>query len=463
MRFADPLQRLLSQFYYRRYERVPRLYQHLAYFCDNERKSRDELESSQLELLRQLLRHARDNTRYYRRVFDQAGLNPETVKDVEAIACLPILTKEIIEREFDNLTAQNIAPSDCHISYTGGTRGKKTRFLRDNECRARRIALQWRCDMWTGWKVHDKVAYIWPAFQDVSVRDEFKQFLIEEFFQRTKLYYAGALSGLRAENIYHSLLRYKPSLIRGFPSPMEYLARCLREFNLTVPGLTGIVSTGEPISPAQKELIETAFDTEVFNLYASRENGTIAAECQAHGALHTAIDSVLVQIDTTHLVAGRENEGNLLVTDLHNYAMPMIRYEIGDYGALLPGSCSCGMNFPLMQSVVGRIADGFWDLRHRFVSPIALGEIMEVSKTKRVQAQLVQEPDHAITVRIAKSSATDRQAIDCICSRLKDVFGDVPIDHELVREIRPEPSGKYRFSICHIDPADNATHTHTVD
>ena len=455
MRLPYAIQKHVSSLYYRKYESAPHLYRHFRTFKANESKSLDELLHLQIEYLRRLLRHAYEHTKYYRRVFDESGFDPNQVSSVEELQQLPVLTKTIIETEFENLRADTLSESDYHCSYTGGTRGKKTRFLRDNECRAKRLALQWRSDTWAGWNLHEKVAYVWPAFQDVGFHDEIRQYLIEEYLKRSKMYYSGSLSELNAQAMYESLRRYKPTCIRCFPTPAAFLADCLNKHGLTVPGITAVVSTGEPIDRGQATALSTAFDAEVFNLYASRETGTIAAECACHDSLHIAVDSVIVQVEQGDRFCANANEGNLLITDLHNYAMPLIRYEIGDFGVLLENTCSCNLRLPLMRNVVGRLADGFWDREHHYISPLALGNMMEVSPDKRVQAQLIQEQNYDIVIQIAKTSHPDRPTVECICSRLKKVFGEnIGVRCELVNEIRPEPSGKYRFSVCKV--ADGA-------
>lgn len=451
MRLPSAIQELLSRAYYRRYESAPRLFSHYRRFRANETKSSDELHAIQAAYLGRLVQHAYAHTRYYRELFDSCGLDPRDIAGVEDLRHLPKLTKTIIEERFADLTADNLSGRDYHASYTGGTRGKKTRFLRDNDCRAKRIALQWRSDAWAGWRLHDKVAYIWPAFQDISHHDEFKQYLVEEFLRRTKIYYAGALSEVNAMGIYESLVRYRPKFVRCFPTAAAYLARCLHQAGRTVPGVTAVVSTGEPITPNQQDEIAAVFEAPVFNLYASRENGTIAAECECHDALHVAVDSVVVQVEADATYSDDMNEGNLLVTDLHNYAMPMIRYEIGDFGRLLDGGCACPLRFPLMRNVVGRLADGFWDAEQNYVSPLALGNLMEASADRRIKAQLIQEPNYDIVVRVSRRSKPDRETIECICNRIRAVFGDrLAVRWELVEDILPEASGKYRFSICRV-------------
>ena len=116
------------------------------------------------------------------------------------------------------------------------------------------------------------------------------------------------------------------------------------EKSLPIRPQVAIMTSAGTLHPLMREKIETAFQCKVFNRYGSREVGDIASECEAHAGLHVFPSGNYIEIvdDQGHPVPNGE-EGNILVTNLYNYAMPLIRYYIGDRGVLSRSDrCACG-------------------------------------------------------------------------------------------------------------------------
>jgi phenylacetate-CoA ligase len=120
----------------------------------------------------------------------------------------------------------------------------------------------------------------------------------------------------------------------------------------------GIISSAEVLTPENRELIETTFGCRVFDRYGCREVSVIASECGEHQGLHINADNLLVETVTDQGPV-RGEDGEVLITDLRNFAMPLIRYRIKDVGRLLPQACGCGRGLPLMRISGGRTS------RHR--------------------------------------------------------------------------------------------------
>lgn len=457
MNFRGILRKTLGPYYYKRYAGIPDLFSFYKDYYKHNYWSRDQLLEYQIKKLRKLFIHAYTHTRYYRKLFDDYSFIPEKFKYLDQLDDLPILTKNVIREKLPDFLADNIGDDEKGTSFTGGTSGVKMQFFRDNICRSRRTAIQWRSDNWAGWDIHSNVAYIWPAIQDLMPDTGWKRRLITKYITKNYLFYAGLLNEQTAVKIAEELTRIKPSLIRCFPVPAVTFIECLSDNKIAIPGLKGVVTTGEPLYPHQRNMLEQGFDTKVFNLYASREVGTTAAECSAHGDLHIAIDSIALEITDKGKQLPAGQYGEILITDLENYAMPLIRYRIGDHGQTSDGKCSCGLEFPLLKNVVGRITDNLYDIHGNVIASPSLVLHLVDDGPPVGQVQIIQNSIDEILVRITKKPFPDDSVKDFYRENLKNIIKGLDnVRFEIVDKIDNEKSGKYRFSICNINPSEIA-------
>jgi phenylacetate-CoA ligase len=152
---------------------------------------------------------------------------------------------------------------------------------------------------------------------------------------------------------------YRPKLIMAYPSVLEELARVAADMKARLTGVRAIVVSAEMLYPYQRELFEHVFGAPVYNRYGCREVGAIAQECSHHQGLHINSDRVLIEVVRDDFSPCAPGEvGNVLVTDLDNYTMPLVRYLITDRAAFAaPGVCSCGRGLPRLEAIEGRTLD----------------------------------------------------------------------------------------------------------
>src|SRR5262249_37736012 len=147
-----------------------------------------------------------------------------------------------------------------------------------------------------------------------------------------------------------------------------------------------IVTSAEVLTEADRTLVEQTFGCPVFNRYGSREVSVIATECECRTGLHVMAEGLLVEVVRGEAHARPGELGAILVTDLLNYGMPMIRYHIGDTGSWADGACPCGRGLPRLASVAGRVSDfvvgadgrvvaGLWLLHTLVAHRVSLGQV----------------------------------------------------------------------------------------
>ncbi len=289
--------------------------------------SQEDLYQLRLEGLQDLLTQAREHVKYYKRL--------PKIKDLESIDDLPILTKDIIHENFDELTANNIRSKK---KWTGGTCQQV--IIRSPKNQRPLYAGTKRFQEWQGLK-NIREACLWGLGElsatmkitKPAIRN--RQLLLPIEQLRTK---DDAIRYLKL------IEDFKPNKIRGYPSAMTNLAYyALEEGFEFVPEV--IETNCEPLTEYKKNLLKEAFKAPVFVFYGSQDLGSMAQNCSKDEGLHLFAERYILEVT---------KEGRFLWTDLLNYAMPLIRYENGDSGRYANKKCSCGRSLPMITETLGR-------------------------------------------------------------------------------------------------------------
>jgi phenylacetate-CoA ligase len=214
-----------------------------------------------------------------------------------------------------------------------------------------------------------------------------------------------------------------------------------------------LITTAEGMLEGQRELMEQVLAHEVFDSYGSREVMNIGSECETHQGLHLATDNLRVEVvDKNGMPLPAGSEGRVVVTDLHNAATPMIRYEVGDFGTMGPDEpCACGRPFPRLARVEGRIQDMIWTP----AGPVTGIVIQFITRDHPwIEGhQVVQDARDRILLRVLTRSELTPELTDPLTARLRVRLGsDMRIDYERVTEISRKPNGKVQSLISTVEP-----------
>jgi phenylacetate-CoA ligase len=234
------------------------------------------------------------------------------------------------------------------------------------------------------------------------------------------------------------------------------LGRYLQEHCISNVRFDSIIATAEVLLPGQREFLEGTFHARVFNRYGCREVSVIASECDQHRGMHVNAEALFVEVAPDPSVP--PPAGKILVTDLLNYSMPLIRYEIGDVGRWAENQdCPCGRGLPLLADVQGRITDFLVLPDGRRVSGPALTLVVSDMSDVR-QVQFVQRSPYLVVLRVVPGRNYGPHTARELRRRLSVYLGDsVSLELEEVASVASEASGKYRFVI------NDAEDRHTDD
>jgi phenylacetate-CoA ligase len=415
--------------------------------------SPEDIRELQWQRLQALLHHAYAQCPFYRRRFDDVGLTPQELSGLEDLRVLPILEKRDIQEQGQDMVARNWPRSDLIANQTGGSTGTPVPFYLSKARKCSRAAATLRHNRWADWRIGDRAAVIWGAPQDRPAdgwRTRLRGALLRE-----PLWLDTANLTEASLNAFHTdLLRYQPRIIQAYARSAVLFARYLQARGLTPHRPHSIVTSAEVLEPDERRLLEDVFGCPVFNRYGCREVSVVASECSAHRGLHIMAEGLYIEIETSDGPAAPGEIGSILVTDLLNHAMPLIRYRIGDVGAWASGACPCGRGLPRLEHVAGRVTDFLVGCDGRLVSGVYLATYVVAQRPSLGQVQILQRRPGAVTYRIKPGrDFQHKRDLEYLRMTTRRYLGvEAKIDSEVVEELPAEPSGKFLFSRSTVAP-----------
>jgi len=410
-----------------------------------------EIKKMQWNKLKNLLEYAYANVPYYHRIFKTLNMTPKDITTPDDFRKLPLLDKEEIKNNISCIVSSNYRTKDLIPNSTGGSTGVNLNFFSDGKNSGRVGAIVLRNDNWAGLEIGDKKAVLWGSPFDISLQGDLKNKINARLFRTLFL----SSYHLSEENMFvyaKKLLRYKPKVIRGYPSPLCRFAKFLEENGIEGINPKSLISSAEVLHDYQRELIESVFQCRVFNRYGCREFSTIAQECSEHSGMHINAEHVYVECLNGHGEPAAPGErGELATTNLDNYGMPFIRYRIGDIGVLSDKKCNCGRGLPILEKIDGRVFDIVVGTNGRAVGGTFWTLLLRTAIKGIKQFQVVQESMSKIDIKVVPDESFEEGQISKLTNKIREYLGeDMKINFQVVDIIPPTRSGKYRFVISKV-------------
>ena len=406
--------------------------------------SRKEIESRQWEKLLKILDEAYRNVPFYRSRFSEAGLTPKAIQDPADLSKLPVLTKADIRSHQEALMNPGYEKSELITSATGGTTDSPITIYLDWDCWSKRRAATLFFSRWFGYEIGERQALLWGAEQDLPKYKTWKSKL-REWLVGPVLWLPSSYLNDEVMLRYHQLLReFAPGVLQAYPTPL-YIFACFLErkgLRLAIPNINVVA---ECLYDYQRAKIEAVFNTKVFNWYGARELGHIATECREHKGLHLNKYGLYAEVITAE-GSSQHGEGQLVFTDLHNRAMPLIRYKIGDVGAISHRRCACGSQLAFVEYVGGRYVETFKKKDGTYIPGVAFTNRIIKDHFGIEKLQIVQKDYGYYHLNIVKGQEYREEDVSGLKKRMSDFIHE-PLAFEVnfVDDIMPEQSGKVLF------------------
>jgi len=370
----------------------------------------------------------------------------------EVLARLPLVTKVDLQQHLGALSARDFH-GPVTRKTTGGSTGQAVTLLKDRKGLGCEMAATWRGYEWAGLHRGDRGARWWGRGH--SARRRWRSTLADRAMNR-RTFSAFAFTEEDLESYWQSCLRARPAFFYGYTSMLEAFARFVasRAYDGRALGLTAIVSTSEVLTAPIRSLLQSTFGCVVQNEYGCGEVGPVAYECE-QGSLHVAAENLVVEIlreDGTPAPVGES--GEVVVTDLNNFAMPLLRYRLGDFAEYSP-NCACTRGLPVLGRVRGRAYDIVRTPRGRRYHGEFFMYLFEDLRTAGAgvdQFQVVQQSETDLLVRIVNRTGLSPEQRRMILDRLNEPLDGMAVALEVVPQIDREPSGKLRLIVNRLKP-----------
>jgi phenylacetate-CoA ligase len=413
------------------------------------------LRNLQLKKLKSIVKYAFHNVDFYRKKFKEKNILPEDVKNLDYLQFLPLTNKkEMRQTPLKNLISNCFDVNNLLKISTSGSTGEPLMVYFDE--RAYRISrfLNFRVLNSVGFKPWHKRVY--------SLRINPKTYVNKSIFQKIGLWKSYIISPYISDiEQYRKLERINPDLIWSYPSTLLTLIKYNRKKRIRP---KNIILSGEVVTPEVKKIIESNYDSNVYETYGCTEGGVMAVECYLHNGLHINSDAIILEfLNKKNNMLSITNKGRVILTNLYNFAMPFIRYDTGDIGVLSNRKCKCGNQSPLINFIEGRNNDYFTLQNGKVIDPRRLNSSFRffISRYNKKYGwnvekyQIIQEDINSVVVKIVKGQKFSNNDIKKTYKMIKRIMGrNVKIDVKIVNDILKTKRGKMQTVISKVKPSD---------
>ena len=417
----------------------------------NSIRDRESLVVFQQRHLKHLLKHALANVPYYQNVLKGLKIEMDEIIHLSSFQEIPLLTKGVIRANPNSLISNDYMNRRPSYNTSGGSTGEPVRFVQDKSYQSWSGAVnQYYYSEILGidW-FRSKKVNLWGHLREITHNRAGIKPKIGCWLTNTVLLNAFRMTPQDMERYISMINSYKPDLIHGYAGSLHELSKYAVKNNLNLYTPRFIVSTADTLRDDMRVEIEQAFGTKVYNFYGSREVSNLAGECP-RGLMHTFDFWNYLEIVDEHNRPVKEGEeGRVVVTNLFNYSMPLIRYEIGDLAVRGPDQCGCGDFSHTIAKVTGRSSDPFV-LEDGTVIYSYFNQLFYF-KDWIHSFQIVQEEYKQVKIFIRLQGKINQKDQLQIEQQMRLVMGhDCIIIWEIVDEIPKTSSGKYLYRISHV-------------
>lgn len=423
-----------------------RVFRQYLFYLKTQKWDRKTIDDYQDRQLVRIVKHAAQHVPYYRNLFNDMGFDPSAFRGGADMHKIPLLDKETLRTRQKEFIADNADQYGINWDSTSGSTGTPLHLIIDNSTKAHKLAAVLRSYQWAGylpWKKTFSIqSYAFDNPEDISRHYRFVN--LWRFNSRL-------LSKDTTIEVVEMINNIKPKIFIGYPFSILMLSRFAKEQGLSIHPPESIVTAGETLSEQRRAALERAYHCKVYDFFSLHEDVAVITECR-YQTKHICEDFAYNEIVDDHgQDASTRGIGELVGTGFYNYAMPLIRYRIGDIVRIDTGdqSCKCGRQFKVVKEIIGRQNDYLETPDGRF-----LGNVLEhsIDNAKGVIfSQCVQDAvDHIYLNLIIDDTFNDDSKVELEKGFRVRLGNEIKIDFKIVTELEKNKSGKTSFIMSKI-------------
>jgi len=417
-------------------------------------KSTD-FEDVKKQSLRKILIHCKKEVPYYQNVlnhYEYITIQNEDPKDI--LKTFPVLTKDIIRRDFESLQSNDQKNRKWYFNTSGGSTGEPVKLIQDQEYHDWGTAIEYLYYSLIGHEIGKEMVVLWGSERDILDLHQGIKTKIKNYVWNVKWFNAFRMTPDKMKQYLSLLASRPPNIILAYAQSIYELALFAERNEIQITPQRAIMTSAGTLYPFMREKIEEIFRCKVYNRYGSREVGPIASEHPGSGGLWVAPWGCYVEIvDEYGKPVPPGTEGDILVTSLINFAMPLIRYKIGDRGVLSSDSTTpSGLQGQILLKVSGRNVDMFKCRDGTLIDGEYFTHLLYFRDWVR-KFQFIQKDFDLVVVNLVKGDgAMPEGDLEDISEKIQVLLGDrCRVEYNFLEDIPPSSSGKYRYTISEVE------------
>ena len=404
--------------------------------------------------LKSVVKHAYSRIPFYREHLQSAGVTPENIQGLKDLRRIPFTSRNLMQLFSDeDFVAQGLEASHLVTCSTSGSTGEPLRVSRTGFEETLVTLLRLRALLHLGlrpWQRIARVAYYGQAVTQSagpwsSVRSRL------EISKKGRIH-CQAPPG----EILDRLLEVKPHVLRGYPTILTSVSEIITDSESKLLKLELVITGAEIVTAEIRRQLEEGYQSTVLDLYGAHEFPLIAYECKHSGAYHLCEEALIAEVLKGEVAAGPGEAGELVLTGLHSFAMPFIRYRTGDRVVLGECPCPCGAPYATLDSIQGRMLDLFYFPDGTIIDASIIDQNLRRLAPWVRRYQVVQKNLASVTIKTVAWKVPDSETIADTARKLKQELRDeTEVIFEFCDELPLGPAGKFRLYESKLKPQDS--------
>lgn len=400
-----------------------------AYLRELDRQYKENIFDQTSNKLTAMLKHASITTSFY-----------APYVGIDQFEVLPVISKENLKHNYREFVSSAYDMGDLVTMKTSGSYGAPMQYHLDRAKKQRQLIELVYYNNWANYKVGMRHVL------NITGSNKSKALM---FVQNETIYCFPELQGRWRDDLRAELKQGKVKIYIGFASAVEELAAYCHTLK-DIPAdfsLLGMITISEALNEPARDRAEQVFGCPVISRYAAMELGVLAHECpeaKKHHLNSANYHIEMLSLDSDEPVKAGE-VGRVVVTDLHNFGVPLLRYDTGDLAVLSDQECSCGRKGPIFERIEGRLVENIFDEKGRRLSGFTISYLLR-DYTEIIRYQFIQKDEKKFFLKLV--TGNNFLIEDEICEKIKEKLGrgiDLRIDY--VQDIQPLKSGKRPYVI----------------
>ena len=407
-------------------------------------RTRKDIDEFRDRHIRKLVRHAYRNVPFYNRLFDKHGVRVDQIQGARDLHRIPITRRlDIQAASMSDRLARGVNPSRLIVRRTTGSSGQCLELMRTWPEEQILNLMRWRALRAYGLKRRDII-----AVPRVPVGKHPRDYQLPRRLADAMGFYRKELIDLTTiDDASRILIEREPEVVMGWPTILADLAprwNALRRS--TTRGPKFLISGGEMLSPHARARITEGFEAPVYDMMGAHEFSLLAWECPTSHHYHLSDETVFAEVIVDGRPAQPGEQGDLVVTGLHSFAMPFIRYNLGDLVMKGSPQCECGSPFSTIRSIQGRAGEYFDLPNGRRVHPQDILRMSFIAATWIKNIQVVQVEPTRFELHVVPARPPTQEEIERInIAVAKVLYGVATLAVVIVPEIRVSYDSKFRL------------------